>query len=108
MIVTLWILGAIFIPFVLAADERKIGFWLGFLACLFLSPIIGIIVILVSKDKNEIDYSKEIFIRQKQHEESFSKTQNISISDELNKLKVLKDNGTLTEEEFQKAKDKLL
>lgn len=108
MIVILWLLAAIFIPFVLAADERKIGFWLGFLACLFLSPFIGVIIILFSKDKNEIDYSKEIFIRQKQHEENLSSIQNISISDELNKLKELKDDGTLTEDEFQRAKDKLL
>ncbi len=52
----------IIILFVLAAlaallgKDRKIGYGWSFVLCLFLSPIIGIIIILFSKKNSEIDF----------------------------------------------------
>lgn len=40
----------------LLGRNRKIGFWWGFVLCLFLSPIVGLIIILCSKKKNAIDF----------------------------------------------------
>ena len=40
----------------LIGKERKIGYLWSFLLCLFLSPIIGLIIILCSKKNNEIDF----------------------------------------------------
>lgn len=36
----------------LLGKNRKIGYGLSFIACFFLSPLIGIIIILCSKKKN--------------------------------------------------------
>ncbi len=40
----------------LLGRERKIGYGWGFLLCLFLSPIIGVVIILCSKKKNSIQF----------------------------------------------------
>lgn len=93
-------------------NNRKIGFAGAFFVSLILSPLIGLIITLVSKDKNEEEYQKEVLATQKKQQETLTKIQSekksTSISEELNKLREMKDNGTLTEEEFQKAKEKLL
>ncbi len=40
----------------LLGKDRKIGYGWSFVLCLFLSPIIGIIIILFSKKNSEIDF----------------------------------------------------
>jgi len=40
----------------LIGKDRKIGYLWGFLLCLFLSPIIGLIIILCSKKKSAVDF----------------------------------------------------
>ena len=91
---------------------RKIGFAGAFFLSLLLSPVIGLIITLFSKDKEDEKYKQEVLTTQKQQQETLSKIQDnaktTSISDELNKLKEMKDNGLLNKEEFQKAKEKLL
>lgn len=39
----------------LLGKNRKIGYGWGFVLCLFLSPLIGLIIILCSK-KNDVDF----------------------------------------------------
>lgn len=36
--------------------NRKIGYGWSFVLCLFLSPVIGLIIILFSKKVNEVDF----------------------------------------------------
>jgi hypothetical protein len=40
----------------LLGKDRKIGYGWSFVLCLFLSPIVGIIIILFSKKNSEIDF----------------------------------------------------
>lgn len=40
----------------LLGRNRKIGFGWSFVLCLFLSPLLGIIIILCSKKKNTIEF----------------------------------------------------
>lgn len=40
----------------LLGQNRKIGYGWSFVLCLFLSPIIGLIIILCSKKKNTVDF----------------------------------------------------
>jgi hypothetical protein len=96
-------------------SERKIGFWGGFLLSIFLSPLIGFIVVALSKVRMEEEYEEEILQTQIQQQKTLEKIseQNasgnqISISDELMKLKELQERGILTEEEFEMQKRKLL
>lgn len=93
-------------------SSRKIGFAGAFFLSLILSPVIGLIITLFSKDKENEKYKEEILITQKQQQETLSEikenSKTISITEELTKLKELKDKGLLSEDEFQKAKDRIL
>jgi hypothetical protein len=40
----------------LLGKDRKIGYGWSFVLCLFLSPIIGIIIILLSKKNDAVDF----------------------------------------------------
>ncbi len=46
-----WLMAAIVLG--LIAKTTKLGFWAGFLISLFLTPIIGLLVILTAKPKKE-------------------------------------------------------
>ena len=77
--------------------NRKIGFWGAFLISFFLTPIIGIIIALISPERDRPVIKDQ------------SKTDTaISVADELKKIQELKDAGTITDEEFTDLKNKLL
>lgn len=116
-------MGGIFIGWIIfslvvgsVGSERKIGFWNAFLLSLLLSPIIGLIIALVSKDKEDEEYKKKILksqqtqkatldnLSQSKQNEFSSK----SIADELEKLIKLRDENSITDEEFQKLKYNLI
>jgi phosphate/sulfate permease len=111
-----WIIFSFVVGFV--GSGRNIGFWGAFFLSLILSPIIGLIIALVSKDKAQESYKQEILKTQKkQHEmlQQMQKTQvtsvpvsNISIADQLEKLKKLKEENYISEDEFQNLKDKII
>jgi len=77
-LVILWIILSIL--FASMGRSRKIGFGRAFLVCILLSPLIGLIVVLVSE----------------KHSES------------LMKLKIAHDSGSLTKEEYDKAVRKIV
>ncbi len=96
-------------------SDRKIGFWGGFLISILLSPLIGFIVVALSKVRYEEEYEEEILQTQIQQQKALEKiseqtasVNQISISDEILKLKDLQERGILTEEEFEAQKRKLL
>lgn len=95
---------------------RKIGFFGAFFLSLLLSPLIGLIVALVSKDKGDEAYKAKILEAQKSQQETLTnlsqpKQDDISsrsIADELGKLKKLRDDNSISDEEYQKLKDRLI
>ncbi|MFT3947806.1 MAG: SHOCT domain-containing protein [Agriterribacter sp.] len=111
-------LGWIIFSFVAGAvgSGRKIGFWGAFLLSIFLSPLIGLIFALVSKSKEKEEYEKGMLETQKKQQEALDKlsqekqsiTPTLSVVDELAKLTKLKNDNLISEEEFQKLKDKIL
>jgi hypothetical protein len=105
-----WIIFSIVVGAI--GSNRKIGFFGAFLLSLLLSPVIGLIITLVSKDKDEEEYKKNLLNTQKKQQETLSNMEsNVkkrSLSEELEKIKKMKDDGLLNEEEFQKAKEKVL
>lgn len=93
------------------ADNRKFGFWGGFLTSFFFTPIIGFIVTLFSKTLDEQKLEQEMLENQKEQTRLLaekSENNTISIADEIEKLISLKEKGLLTEEEFQQAKQRLI
>ena len=95
---------------------RKIGFWGAFLLSIILSPLIGLIFALVSKSNEKEEYEKEMLETQKSQQEALDRlsqekqnsTSFLSITNELEKLAKLKNDNLISDEEYQKLKDKLL
>ena len=91
---------------------RKIGFGGAFFLSLLLSPLIGLIITLVSKNKEDEKYKKEILETQKLQQNALSKLSEtgskISIVDELEKLNNLKLNNQISEEEYQNLRNKII
>ena len=92
-------------------NERSIGFAGAFFLSLFFSPIIGLIVALTSKSKKDEKYKDEMLATQKKQQAMLSKLEkgkSVSIIGELEKLTNMKEKGLITDDEFQKAKEKIL
>lgn len=90
---------------------RKIGFWGAFGVSLLLSPIIGFIIALVSKNEEDEAYKEKILTVQQDQQEALKKisvTKTVSIADELEKLKRLREDNMITADEFEKLKNKVI
>ena len=79
---------------------RNVGFWEGFLASFLLTPVIGLVIVLASKDKENEKYKKEILKTQKEILELVKKeTNQKSKHEQLLELSKMKDDN-LTMESF--------
>jgi phosphate/sulfate permease len=96
---------------------RKIGFWGALLLSLILSPLVGLIVAFASKSKEAEKYEKVMLETQQKQQEALENMKNqqvvspattVSLAEELEKIKNLKENGFISDEEYQKLKDKII
>jgi len=111
-------IGWVIFSFVLGmlGSGRKIGFFGAFFLSLLLSPIIGLIFVLVSKNEEDELSKEKILNTQNLQQEtlkdlSYSKSDSFktnSIADELEKLRALKDDNSITLEEFNQLKSKII
>jgi len=82
----------------IAGHNRQIGFLNAFLISFFTTPIIGLIVTVLTKPIDELQMS-------------YNKSQKINennISTEIEKLYELKEKGIINDSEFENSKKKLL
>ncbi len=109
-----WLIFSIVVGFV--GSNRKIGFWGAFFLSLLLSPVIGLIIALVSKNKEDEKYRQKVLKTQeaqkvaleKLSDEKTAKKSSISIADELEKLQKLKEKDVISETEYIKLKNNLI
>lgn len=107
-----WIIVSFVVGFI--GSGRTIGFWGAFFASLLLSPLIGLVIVMFSKSKEDEEYRERFMeVQQNQHEvlKKMSETdhaKSVSVADELEKLKRLRESSLITEEEFQKLKQKVI
>ena len=101
--------------FVVAAigSNRTIGFWGALILSLLLSPLIGIIVVALSRSKTQVAIDK----KNAEHNAASARAlaemaaqtkAKPDIATRLAQLRALLDNGTLTQEEYDTAKAKAL
>ena len=110
-IIIMWIIFSIIVGAI--GSSRNIGFAGAFFLSLLLSPVIGLIITLISKNKEDEKYKETMLETQKKQEESLlnlkkESGKSISVADELKKLIKMKEDGLITEEDLRKAKEKLL
>ena len=97
----------------LIGSGRRITFFGAFILSLLLSPLIGLIITLISKNKQDELYKKQMLQMQMIQQTSLNNLSTppqayTSVVEELEKLQKLKDSNLLTEEEFQTLKNKIL
>jgi hypothetical protein len=88
------------------SSDRTIGFWGGFLWSLLLSPIIGLIIALLSKSKNQAALEHKAF--QNLAHPQQPQIQQTSIADELTKLEDLRSKNLVSEDEYQRMRQDAL
>jgi len=100
-----WIVGSFIAGSI--GSGKTIGFWGAFFLSLILSPLIGIIAALVSKDETEVEIQKSILANQQSilNEKTVS---TLSVANEIEKFKKLLDQGTISQNEFDEFKSQLL
>lgn len=101
-----WIFGSIIAAFM--GSGKKIGSTGAFFLALFLSPIVGIIAAVASREDSEIKLQESILSNQNEILKETNKYANISIADEIIKFKQLYESGAITEEEYEIQKKRLL
>jgi hypothetical protein len=100
MIIVLWIVFTFIVAII--GGNRKIGFWPAFLLSAFLSPLVGLIITLLSP-------STETFIVTTTNPTPPpAKSPQQSVADELERLNKLHESGAITDDEYQKAKNKII
>lgn len=104
----LWVIFSLVVGFI--GSGRKIGFWGALICSILLSPLIGLIIALASKNLETQHYERELVRSQQKQEQSLenlthSKT---SITDELLKLKALRKQNEISETEFQQLRRRLI
>lgn len=103
-----WILFALVVG--LVGQDRKIGFLASFILSLVLSPVIGLIIVLLSKSKKDMELEKEMAMsihRQSEAIERMSDQKSDTYIDQLYKLKNLYDSKMISLAEFEEEKRKL-
>lgn len=87
---------------------RKIGAGGAFILSLLLSPIIGLIITLISPSKESIEQNAKLLEEQKRTNEILSNKVENSITTELTNLQQMRANGTLTEDEYEKLRTRII
>lgn len=101
-----WILGCVIAG--LFGIGKNIGFLGTFFLSLLLSPIIGALVAVFQKSKTDILAEEKQQESLYNIEKSIKRHSNVSVTNELKNLIELKNKGLLTDDEFKKAKNKVL
>jgi type II secretory pathway predicted ATPase ExeA len=110
-------MGYLFIWVILAilvgafGSDKTVGFWGAFLWSLLLSPLIGIIIVIMSKSNTQKAYEDQAYrnqFHQTQMLSEMNKAKQETPTDELAKLKKLLDDKAITPEEYQTMKDKII
>lgn len=111
------IFGWIVLSFILGAvgSSRSTGFWGTFFLSLFLSPLIGFIVLLFSKDNADEVYKQKLLKQQQQIIEINKLKGQTQIQpkkegklEKLEKLFEMKEKGILSDDEYDEEKKKIL
>lgn len=107
MVVFLWVLLAFGVGYL--GDSRRIGFGWALLWAVLLSPLIGFAIVMTSPRKGT--YEQELArLKGQPADEPKPQRQDagVNLAQQIAELKSLYDSGALTEEEYNKAKSKLI
>jgi len=106
MTILLWIFFSFIVGII--GSDKTIGFLGGFLWSLILSPVIGLIIVIVSKSNADVVASNKSHKLQIETLEQLKSTKSTNIGHELEKIAILRKEGIISDKEFELAKSKIL
>lgn len=105
-IIGVWLLGTIVVA--ILGNGRKIGVIGALFASLLLSPLIGLIITLSSKRIEDMEREIQTTLEAKRQTAALEAMKAGSLADQLGRLVEMRNAGTITEEDYNAAKNKLL
>jgi hypothetical protein len=85
-------------------SDKTVGFWGAFFWSLLLSPLIGIIIVIASKTKAQEALERGMINKLTQPNQIPQK----SLTEQLTQLEDLKSKNLITDEEYQKMRQKIM
>jgi uncharacterized membrane protein len=108
MVVVLWVLLAFGVGYM--GDSRRIGFGWALICAIVFSPLIGFAIVLASPRKGS--YEEELARLQGKKDDATAVVQQAqagaNLAEQISQLKALYDSGAISEDEYNKAKSKLI
>lgn len=93
----------------LIASDKAMGFFGGFLLSLLLSPVIGLIIVLLSKSKQTHIMEQRVINSLEQQPKTQPNTSSApSITQQLSELEDLKSKNLVSEEEYARLRGKIM
>lgn len=92
----------------ISGNGKNVGYWGVFFISLFLSPVIGLIVGLVSSRKKDPVIITNVYQQPPPPQQQHATNGKPDKYAELERLADMRNKGILTEEEFQREKDRVL
>lgn len=105
-IIGFWLIGTIVVA--VMGNGRKIGVIGALFASLLLSPLIGLIITLSSKRLEDVERETSAAVEAKKQTAALEAMRAGSLADQLQRLAEMRDAGTITEDDYNAAKSKLL
>ncbi len=105
-IIGLWLIGTIVVAII--GNGRKIGVIGALFASLLLSPLIGLIITLSSKRLEDMEMEKQTAQEAKKQTAALEAMRAGSLADQLQRLAEMRDAGTISDDDYTAAKNKLL
>lgn len=108
MVVILWIVFALLVAFM--GDGRRIGFFWALVAALFLSPLVGFVIVVLSPRKGsfEEELARVRGVKAGPPPPMAAGKGSGDVVERLEKLKALHEAGALSAEEYEAAKAQVL
>lgn len=98
-----WIVFSVIVA--ILGSSRRIGFGAALFVSILLSPVIGFIVVICSQRKSNIEFQKRMLAAT---ESKSYKKNSIDATSEIDKILDLRSKGIITEDEYQKMKQKII
>jgi len=100
-----WIISSFIVG--LIGIGKKIGFFGAFFISILLSPLLGLLITLFSKNNSDAKFQKEMLEQQKFQNELLNNNL-YSLAEELEKIDALRKEGIISDEEFEIMKNKII
>jgi hypothetical protein len=118
-----WIVFSLVVGFV--GSSRNIGFWGAFFLSILLSPLIGLIIALTSKNMADEEFKRELLDTQRRQQEALDRLtgkgrnyqsyesqsyeeRSYSKTEKLEKLERLRKTASITEDEYRQIRREIL